>query len=256
MALSPQALVKGLVSRLLSPPNSDGYNNDVAFRQDTYGGVFTQPRVRKSHVLADEGSYFVANNGSTAVNANIGTAFSATLASVLIQNLSLTQRLFLDYIARNVVVGTTQASGASFTAYALVLDTIQRYSSAGTQITPLSPSMERPNPTGIAAIYTGPVVTAAAGAAARTVIGQRNMRPASSATVITLAGDMIFLNFGGVEQYESGSITVLNPSIIPHACPPVVLGPNQSLLLHTWQQGSTTPAGPGTDIWEVGFWMS
>lgn len=253
MALSPQALIKGIVARALPSLNADGYNTDVAARLHSYGEMMTMPVVRKAHVLADEGSYYVANNGTTAVSRQIGTSFSATVANLVIQNNSTTQRLFVDYIANTAVTATTAASGATLTNYAIVIDNGSRYSSGGTNILPISPNMAASTPSNIATIYTGQVTATAATSAARTIIGQRIFRPAASATALSVIGDMVYLNFGGVEGAEAGSLTVANPSIVPHSVAPIVLGPSQSMVLYLWLT-ATTPAA-GTDLWEVGFWV-
>jgi hypothetical protein len=84
--LSPQALFRGLVQRALGSPNADSSNIDVAVRQSTYGELYNQPLVRKAHNLADEGSYFVANNAQTGIASAYNTAFTATAPFMLIYN--------------------------------------------------------------------------------------------------------------------------------------------------------------------------
>jgi hypothetical protein len=254
MATAPQALIRSFVQRLLpSAVNPDGPSNDVALRLFPYGELSTQPLVRKSHNLADEGSYFLANNGVTAVSRQIGTSFVATVAGMVIQNNSANARLYLDYVAVNAITATTAASGATLTNYAIAIDTGSRYSSGGTSIAPFSPNLAVSNPTGIATIYTGQVTATAATAAVRTVIGTRIFRPAASGTALSVVGDMTMINFGNVEMTETGNIVVANASIIPHAAPPIIIGPTQSMVMYTWLT-ATTPAA-GTDIWEVGFWV-
>src|SRR5437870_2109328 len=98
MSLSPQALIKGLVQRALPTLNPDSANNDIALRQEPSGGIYTQPLVRKHHVLADEGSYWVANSGQTGITPPLGVGFVATVAALTIYNNDSAQRrLFLDY---------------------------------------------------------------------------------------------------------------------------------------------------------------
>src|SRR5438552_1906114 len=76
--ISPQALFRGLVARVLPTFNADSQNNDIAARMDPYGGLFTQPLVRKAHGLADAGSYFVTNNGQSGIVPTYGGAIAAT----------------------------------------------------------------------------------------------------------------------------------------------------------------------------------
>src|SRR5580704_15348056 len=120
MALSStQVLARGLVSRADPTPNLDGVNNDVAVRLDPWGGLFTSPMVRKQHVLADAGAYYVCNNAQTAIVPTYGTAFAATSPFILISNGSATQRLYLDYIALTAIVAGASTTTAGYTALAV-----------------------------------------------------------------------------------------------------------------------------------------
>src|SRR5882762_11209058 len=106
--LSPQALLRGLVARALPSLNADSQANDVGLRLGAYGEQYTQPLVRKTHNLADEGSYFVTNNAQTGIVPTYGTAFSATAPFILIYNGQTANRLYLDYLALVAI-----AAGAS-----------------------------------------------------------------------------------------------------------------------------------------------
>src|SRR2546426_264684 len=108
--ISPQALFRGLVARVLPTFNADSQNTDIAARMDPYGGLYTQPLVRKAHGLADEGSYFVTNNAQTGIAPTYGTAFAATSPFLLVYNGQTANRLYLDYLALVAI-----AAGASTT---------------------------------------------------------------------------------------------------------------------------------------------
>ena len=256
--LSPQALIKGIVSRALPSLNSDNTNSDVAFRQASYGELFSQPLVRKAHNLADEGSYFVTNTGQSAYNRPVGTSYSATAPWVLIQNQTAAQRLYLDYIAITAVTASTAASGAAYTALSISIDPVLRFSANGTNLTGnlVSPCGATPSPLNNGIVVYGPgssaLTATAASALARQVVGLRILRPAASGTALSVVGDMHLLNFGGVEGV-AGSITVANANIIPMNLPPVSIGPGQSALVSTWCS-ATTPAA-GTDAIEIGGWL-
>ena len=133
--LSPQALIKGLVSRALPSSNPDGANNDVAVRLDTYGAVYNQPLVRKSHALADEGSYFIINNAQTGITPPLATGYVATTPTLTIYNQdTLGRRLYLDYINLTNIVAVTATgatAGAANAFVAAVVDNGSRYSSGG-----------------------------------------------------------------------------------------------------------------------------
>jgi hypothetical protein len=253
--LSPQALLRGLVARALPPTNADSQNNDVPIRMDSYGGLYTQPLVRKTHNLADEGSYFVCNNAQTAIGPTFGTAFAAASPFILIYNGQSSARLYLDYIALVTVVAGTCTTTAGYTAAAVVLDQGNRYSSAGSN---LSANIVNPNMASVAGapsgvlVYCGAIVATAANTA-RTVVGIRNIRPNVSSTVIGIVGDMNLITFGSVEG-STGSITVANANIMPQSFPPVVVGPGQSALLYLWYPVMTAPTA-ATYAPEIGFWV-
>src|SRR5260221_9688497 len=132
--LSPQALIRGLVQRALPSPNPDSTNNDVGWRMDSYGDGYTQPLVRKTHNLADEGSFFTVNNAQSGIVPTYGTTFSSTLPFITIYNNSAL-RCYLDYAALVVIAAGTQATTAGYTALAISVDTGNRYSSGGTNLT-------------------------------------------------------------------------------------------------------------------------
>lgn len=256
MSTSPQALVKGIVSRILPSINPDSSNNDVAVRQHSYGEVMTMPVVRKHHVLSDEGSYFIIHNNQTAIAPPTATAFVATTPTMILMNLDPTKRLYLDYIKLTTVTAFTAVSGAGPMYASIVLDNTiaSRYTSGGTQITnaPVSPNMAVTTNSQVN-LYFGAITATAASAAARTVVGQASLRPAASGTAVTVVGDTIIMNAGGVEAAVNGSITLTNPNIIPVPIPPIILAPNQTMLLYTYQAATTPTAG--TILPEIGYWL-
>jgi len=255
MALSPQALFRGLVARLLPAFNADNNNNDVATRLWSYGEQATMPLVRKTHVLADEGSYFVTNNAQTGIVPTYGTALVATSPFILIYNGNTqSKNLYLDYAALVAIAAGASTTLAGYVAAAVVVDTGNRYTSGGTNLTAniVSPNMAAGGaPAGILA-YCGAIVATAA-VAARTIVGVRNLRPSVSATVINVVGDMNLINFGGVEG-SAGSITIANANVMPQAFPPVIIGPGQSALVYLWFPVMSAPSA-ATFAPEIGFWV-
>lgn len=256
MATSPQALVKGIVSRILPSINPDSTNTDVAVRQHSYGEVMTMPVVRKAHVLADEGSYFVLHNNQTAIAPPTATAFVATTPTLVLTNLDPVKRMYIDYISLTTITAFTAVSGAGPMFASIVLDNTAtgRYSSGGTQLTtaPQSPNMAVQSTSQVNA-YFGAITATAASAAARTIVGQKMIRPAASGTAVTVIGDTIVMNSGGVESAVGSTITLANPNIIPVPIPPIILAPTQTLLVYTYQAATTPTAG--TILPEVGFWL-
>lgn len=253
MALSPQALIKGIVSRALPSINADGFNTDVAIRQHSYGEVMTMPVVRKAHVLADEGSYWNANNGTTATASAYNTAYTATAPYVLIYNGSASSRLYVDAINISTAVSGT-ITVAGYMAAALVLDAGNRYASGGTLLAPTNANPAAPSSAlaGVS-VYLAPTA-AAATTNARTLVGQRAIRPSNSTTNSTIAGDQFIFNFGGVEGAAAGTITAASANIMPVPMPPLVIPPGYSGLLYLTYVGETTAAA-ATFFAEVNFWV-
>jgi hypothetical protein len=255
--LSPQALIKGLVQRALpSSPNPDSANTDIALRQFSYGEVVTQPLIRREHNLADEGSYFVINNNQTGITPPLVTAFAATTPALIIYNNS-SLRLGLLYINLMNLVAVTCTAGTAGQldlSAALVIDNGNRYSSAGTVLPgAISPNMASGTAAGSITAYFGALVATAATGAVRTVIGQRMIRPLPVAAAMTVVGDTFQFNFGAVENACGSSITIANANIIPVPCPPVVIGPNQSMLLYLWWAALTPAGGAAGFLPELGF---
>ena len=101
---------------------------------DPYGAIYTNPLVRKTHNLADEGSYFTANNAQTGIVPTYGTAFSSTLPFITIYNNSAL-RTYVDYAALVAIAAGACTTTAGYIALALATDTGNRYSSGGTNLT-------------------------------------------------------------------------------------------------------------------------
>lgn len=252
--LSPQSLLRGLVARVLPTTNPDSFNTDVALRMGRYGEVAMLPYVRKQHLLADEGSYFVANNNQSGVAEANNTTFSPTQPFVLIQNTdtgSSGKRIYLDYIALNTTVAGSAASGLTVINAAVVIDGILRYSSNGSILTPQSPNMDI-SVGSVALVAVGTVQATAASARARTICGLRTLRPCVSGAVADVVGEMKLLNFGSVEG-ATGSVTLANANVLPQAFPPIVIGPGQSAMLYVWQANGVTNV-PASYSPEVGWW--
>lgn len=253
MALSPQALIRGIVQRVLPAFNPDSTNNDVALRQGSYGEAYTQPLVRKTHNLADEGSYFVATNAQTGIVPTYGTSLVATSPFITVYNSNATSRLYLDYIALVAIAAGAQTTTAGYIAISVVTDSTNRFTSGGTSLTAniVNPNQTSSNVSG-AVINCGAIVAPAA-SAARTIVGIRNIRPSVSTTVTNVVGDMNLLTFGSVEG-ATGSIVIANANIMPQALPPVIIGPGHTALLYMWTPVISAPSA-ATFAPEIGFWV-
>lgn len=257
--LSPSALLRGIVQRALPSINLDNANVDVGVRQFSYGEVCTQPMVRKAHNLADEGSYFVANTAQTGVAlANYVTSFTAVDPFIVIFNNNPTggKNCYLDYIALTASTAGVSTTTAGFTAVGVYVDQGNRLgATAGTVMTVVNPNLYYPANASNVVANAGCNATAAS-AAVRAIVGQRNVRPALSTTVVNVIGDMNMFVFGGVEGTVNGqiSITAGVSNIIPQNFPPVIIPPQCSGLLYIWYPVLSAPSAAAY-VPEVGFWV-
>ena len=133
--LSPQALVKGLVSRILPQKSLDGPEMERTARLLEYGESAVSIVMSSKHVLAHEGTYFATPNPTlgTGVAGAVAASFSATTAAFVFQNTSdpsntLAKNIDLDMIKIAYTVAPATATGME---YAVVLDSVSRVPSAG-----------------------------------------------------------------------------------------------------------------------------
>lgn len=252
-----RTIIKGIVSRAL--PNANVDNQDYELRLWRYGEIPTVGVIRKQHGLSSEGTYFITNNAQTAIASPLITTFTAASPMISISNTdqvsnSNYKNIDLDYI--NLVTGTAGAfaSGGVNLQLMIVLDTVDRYSSSGTDLTPniVNCNSGSAAKASIAKIRFGQIAATAAASSARTIVGLRILRPVVSATVADVAGEQKQLNFGGVEANINGSITVASANNIPIALPPLTIGPGGSALIYYVMNG-TTPSAQ-TFFPEIAYW--
>lgn len=242
-------LVKGRISRALPQMDVDGGREGEPLRAGRYDELYVIPMMRKQHMLADEGSYFTCNNGQSGLaTAAAPTSFSATNPFILIANVdspsnSAARRIYLDFA--RLVATAAGTAGASVQA-AVTIDTGNRYTSGGSDLTAniVSPNMDSPLRSSIAKVYGGNITAAAASSSARTVAGQVALKGA-----IPVVGDNYILSFGAVETMMMIASATLVWSLQP-ICP-VIIGPNQSALIHIWLPSQS---GASSYIPELNWW--
>lgn len=258
--LSPSALVKGLVARCLPTTNIDSQAIDVSTRLGRYGEQYTLPTIRKSHVLADEGSYFITHNAQTAIiTSNLGTAFSqTTIGPVLcITNTDNVggKSIYLDYLNLIATVVGAAASNLTLLNFAWSLDTINnRYTSGGTDLTSvpaagggsINPNTGIARRTSIAQINFGALTLAAASVGARIIVPQRQLRQINSATVMCAVQDNFNMIFGAVENYASEVDLSTAKTVALQKMfnlPPLIIAPGHCAVLHMWSPGAAITTG-------------
>ena len=249
------AIFKLITGRAIPAPLVD--STEGRPRGSRYGEAGVLSYVRKSHLLADEGSYYVTNNAQTGIASAVGTSFSATAGFIVVQNTDSTdnancRRIYMDYVNLTTTAAGSWASAGVNTQIMVYLSTSARYSSGGTNLTA---NITSPNSSAskdsIAQVYVGAITTTAAAASDRPICGLRILRPAVSATVVDVIGETKHLNFGGVEGTFS-TITVANANQVALPLPPVIIGPGHSMVIHYIMNG-TTP-GAASYAPEIAWW--
>lgn len=209
-------------------PGPQANNTLQPLRTSRYMEAITQPF--GDHVATDEGTYFTATNATlgTAITGTAApTAFSATVALMSLFNAvqataSVAKRIYLRWIDLEVRAAGT--NGTSF-QFAMSLDTGNRYASGGTAITPVCANYDL-TPTTLATLNFGALTASAASTPRRVKHGM--IRP-----VIKVIGDHYLFLFGPQTPIVPGVVVDgTAASVIPIQCPQVVIGQNQSFLLH------------------------
>lgn len=229
-------------------PHAELDGTDVDPRLSRYREIMVLPAIVTKHALVDEGSYFVTNNAQTGLaTAAAPTAFSATNPFLLIYNQGrpsddFAPRLYLDYLA---LLATAPGTAGTSLQCAITRDSGNRFSSGGTEITA---NIANTGPTSIGAlarIWAGNITATAAGGNAKTLIGNRFLSGS-----IPVIGDEYTLRFGAAGVPDIVSISTIKS--ITKNMPPIVIGPDESLLVHLWlpAQSAASSFAPELGWWE------
>ena len=212
----------------LPAPGAAGANQVVNLRTDPYGHLAVDLRAPTKGFLAVEGSYYTATNGQSGIATGATpTAFSATNPFITIFNTgnpnnTAAVRIVLDYIT---LIATAAGTAGASVQCAFVKDTLNRYTSGGTALTPVKTStFGQPS---VAQIYAGNITAAGASASAVTPVGNRYLKGA-----IPVAGDTYTLQFGSVDNLSN--IAVSTVTFSSQGLPPICLNPGEMGLLHLW----------------------
>jgi hypothetical protein len=239
----------GAVARGQPIPTQEGAEGEV--RLGRYRDAYVVPIVPKLHALADEGSYFVANNQGTGVaTAAAPTAFSDTAPMFTINNVDTAQnannkRIYLDWIRI-----TQTAAGTAGVDLRLrgVLD--YTVPSGGTLLVPLNMNTDVPKSASIAQPRLLPVGITQSGNS-RVVIGTLVAIPTQTTNLTALSE--VYLNFGGVDQVSPTYNSAAGTNIVKmwHALPPIVIGPGAVFMLEFLL---TTQSAASSWTAECGWW--
>jgi len=203
---------------------------------------------KPAYGAAEQGQYFVATNPTA------GTGIAGFAAADGINNLQNTlsvfnrnsaasgKRIYLDFLT--VMVTAAGANGTDL-AYVMHTDTVTRYTSGGSAITPVCTNADAESESG-ARIHFGALVSPAASA-------QRLISGGVLRVVIGVVGDVYNFNFGGRgEASAQGIINATAPVVMNVGVPPVSIGPGDSFL---WQTNATSQTAGISWEFQLGYWV-
>lgn len=225
-------------------------------RGGKYGEASVLSIVPSKHVLADEGSYFVATNPTPGTKIDYGSAgtqasFSDTVPFMVFQNTAVAGsgiRMFLDYVRLLQIGGTAPATTTSV-QIAAKIDSVLRTETAGalTGTTPLNAnSGSSRQPIGRVRVPNGAVATIPAATGAARLVGRAQLKGGP-----TLVLDEYNVGFGLVDTPPMGGYLTTVSSYWTRLAP-VVLDPQTSCVLYLWLPGGAT--NPFSFEFETAWW--
>jgi hypothetical protein len=265
--LAPSALIKGIVSRLLGTPTSDGVESEGYVRLGRYRDIKVESCWPTDHLLADEGAVMVATTlpGATALQLGISASFSATAAAFVIGNSDAAggKRIYLKSLKLAQSVAPTSGTDLR---YAVVLDSKDRTPSTisngaggsgpGTPanntayrstVVSTNQDIQQVAPVGVAffPISTAggsPVTVPTPGQFARTIVGNGYIKNS-----IPVVKDQYVIQFGSCDTGGTFQAAAALSKIVEHA-PPVVIGPGQFAVIHMWSASNITAGNAWDDV--------
>jgi hypothetical protein len=199
--------------------------------------------------LADEGGFFVATNPTvgTAIAMTTSVVDDAATASsthaqfapaMLIYNPQNANNqnatsIYMRFLKLVVVQVPTSATAWK---YSFRLDNVNRYSSGGSQITPVNPNTGSARANATALVYFGAIVPTALPSASARLVDAGTMD-----TAIPVAGDQYLFKFGNSAMTDqlNGGTTAKNQTI---NVPPIILAPGWCLALDMWGASNAAAA--------------
>jgi len=231
--LANEIVQRGIIGRALSAlgMQADGAQSSPAgVRVGRYGEGYALSLFPDYGVLADEGTVFTVNNAQTGLaTAAAPTSFSATNPFLLIYNRDAQPNGKRIYLDTATLVATAAGTAGTNLQCAVSIDSGNRFSSGGTEITAniVNPNFDATGGS-VARVWAGNITATAASSAVRNIVGNRFLKGA-----IPAVGDTYILKFGGVDAPlitgSAGSLFTMVQNV-----PKVVVGPNESALVYIW----------------------
>jgi len=215
-------------------PQATGDTIEASNRGARYGEQYVMPLHSPRHALADEGSYFVAVNATPGTGIAVtGSLTTFTDSGTTVGNLFMKntesrtaaspKRVYLDYIKLITVAG---AATATTWMYAIVIDDNPvRLTSGGTALAPLNPNGDSSAVSIVTGSFGALVIAAATN---RRLISRGNFK-----STTPLPYDVFVLVSGGAPGSAYAAADNV-PGIFVDVCPPIIIGPQQNMLLSMW----------------------
>lgn len=234
----------GKTQVLAAPAAADGAQTQV--RVDSTGAVHARNELFS---WVEGGEYFRACNPTpgTGIATGTATSFSATSCLLLLRNGSASKLVLPHYVR---LTNTATGTGPTAAHIAIVLDTANRYSSGGTDLSAqVFNARSDQSPTTAVDIIRFGAVTATAAAAPRLVSRSALKVQAAPCWVV---GDEVLIEFFLAGPAAPGNRSGTAAALFSVPCGPVVLGgQNHCLLVHLWQPGLS--GAPSFEV-EVAWW--
>jgi hypothetical protein len=220
----------------------------VATRGNGYREPFVLSPIPTTHLLAAEGSYFVATPttpGTAVAYGSAGTqaSYSDTTAFCVVQNTAAAgsgRKLFLHYL-KILVSGTVPASATS-TQFSVTIDNANRAptanatllaAAAGTVGGVSCPNLSAAQPPVNVWVPNAQVPTVPASGAQAHIVARGSLRQSISVTL-----DEYVLHFGGPDGPGANSSASVGRFV--GSAPPVCLNPQEYCVIKIWQPSAVT----------------
>jgi len=213
-------------TRLVATPDTPN-TTQVPTRTGTYSEAYALGITGKEWVLADEGSYQLAQNPTpgTGIIGPVSTTFVETSGLLSLYNGNTNQiRIYPQYLRLYVTVAGASDARVQFTH---AVDIGNRYSSGGSTLTVNNPNMDNPFVT--QGIVKFGALTLTAASANRRLLSTTVFR--GTIGIVEDCYEFIYAGGDGAGMGGSRAATVQD---MARVVSPVVIGPGQTYTVHDW----------------------
>jgi hypothetical protein len=212
-------------------PQVDNFLSGAPSRAGRYGEAYGLGVSGKEWPVADEGSYFLAQNPTpgTGIIGPVATTFVETTPLLVVYN-GGQNRVYPQFLRLHVTAAGASDTRVQFTH---VVDSGNRYSSGGSTLTVNNVNMDSVVTSQVVAKFGA--LTATAASATRRLLGTTVFRG-----TIGIVEDAYEFVYGAADGSGMGGSRVATVVDMARLVAPVVIGPGQSYVLHDWAGGIGT----------------